>query len=417
MEQVISQNKYKKNIYLYYIYSFFRSMAFQRGIFILYLTELGFSNARIGLLQSLLFFSSFLSEFPTGYLGDKYGRKWSVLCGSFLLLLCGIGMVSFSKYYAFIIIFTLNGIALSFISGSDSAMLYDSLKFSGDEEKYLKINSRISSINSIVLGISILLGGYMKLVSWNMVYISYSIAIFVAFVAVTFMYENKLDFQGDLSEAKTEDSMISIIKYFFLDNSNKLLLLFVVSYGLFESAMTPFFIYGQKLFYFYNLKINQVSLIYSIIQFTSGIAFLFAEKVSERFHIKRLIIIITSLIAVMLLINAAHNVYLAIAMFYAINVNAEILFIVKDAYIQENIPSRIRASLLSFFSFVEVLLTSLIYLVVGYFMDRIKVNYAISMLSIIPVLSLMMFSIFFYKKAKHSAIIENSNNKLVNNEV
>ena len=39
---------YKKNLILYYIYTFFSNVAVERGIFILFLIEQGLSNAQIG---------------------------------------------------------------------------------------------------------------------------------------------------------------------------------------------------------------------------------------------------------------------------------------------------------------------------------------------------------------------------------
>src|SRR3989339_1052102 len=139
-------NRYSKNITLYFAYALFYSLVFDRAIFILYLTDTGFNNAQIGVLQSVLFFSSFALELPTGVLGDSIGRKWSVFCGLICLMLHYAGMVTFSSFPAFVCVFFILGAGFAFVSGANKSLLYDSLKECGREQDYLKINSRVNTI-------------------------------------------------------------------------------------------------------------------------------------------------------------------------------------------------------------------------------------------------------------------------------
>ena len=86
-------NRSSRAYFLYYIAS---QAVFDRGIFILFLLSQGFSDVEIGLLQSILFASAFILEIPTGLLGDKYGRKKSVITGLLVYIGYCFGVISFT---------------------------------------------------------------------------------------------------------------------------------------------------------------------------------------------------------------------------------------------------------------------------------------------------------------------------------
>lgn len=389
--QLYNNKKYSKNVPLYYLMSFFSSLQFQRGIFILYLLDIGFSNTQIGLLQSSLFFSTFIFEIPTGYIGDKIGRKWSVAWGTLISIIQVIGMLLFKEYSIFLVLFILKGVSGAFISGAGNALLYDSLKFSGQEEQYLNKNSKINSIVAVTLGASILIGGYMQSFSWELVYGSCAIALFISLIFILLTYENKNDYRNE----DKNQNIIKEVKLFFSYKKNKFFIFFILSTTLFEAVMTPYFIYAQNLFNFYDFSPKIIGFIYSIVQFSSGITFLFSEKISHAFSFKKIIntIFISSII--LLTFNIFESLPLALLSFFIIIINTDILFILRDNHIQKNIPSTSRASFLSFVSFIEVLFTSLMYFIIGCLMDLFEINYAISFLSIFVVISLILIYIYF----------------------
>jgi MFS family permease len=74
-------------------------------------------------------------EIPTGYLCDLFGRKISLVIGSFL---CGIGFtfLNFVKTYPELVMYEIViALALSFVSGADVSLLYDSIIAEEDEQQ------------------------------------------------------------------------------------------------------------------------------------------------------------------------------------------------------------------------------------------------------------------------------------------
>ncbi|QEZ70827.1 MFS transporter (plasmid) [Paraclostridium bifermentans] len=367
-------------------------MNFQRGIFLIYLSQLGFNNTKIGVLQSILFASIFLFEIPTGVIGDKIGRKWSIVIGLMLLVLTGMSTVLFEQFSIFVLIFFVNGIANSFISGSGSALLYDSLKLCGKEDEYLKVRTNSYSISQLVLGISIFLGGYMQLISWKFVYFSYAGAMFLSALMTLFMYEDI----SNLKESTHENySILKSSINFISSKKGRILVIFVVAYGIFEATMTPFYIYSQQLFSFYKITVKDISIIYAFIQFSSGFVVLTSTKIAKKYSLKNILTVNIFIISMLLLSNIFENKYWAVVIFIAIQIVSEVIFIIKDTYIQDRIESKIRATILSLISFVDTLFISFVYIVWGAGMDIIQVNYAIALLGILSLVSLGFFRCFF----------------------
>lgn len=106
------------------------------------------------------------------------------MLGCFLLALHSFTMIISKKPVAFMILAGLEGFAYTFVTGSNSALLYDILKREHTENDYLKINSKVLSLESLTIGISIFIGGELAAYSWNLVY---GIQIITMLFAIVFL--------------------------------------------------------------------------------------------------------------------------------------------------------------------------------------------------------------------------------------
>ena len=106
------------------------------------------------------------------------------MLGCFLLAFHSFAMIISVNPATFIFLAGLEGFAYTFITGSNSALLYDILKRQPTENGYLKINSKILSLESLTIGISIFIGGELAAYSWNFVY---GIQIITMLFAIVFL--------------------------------------------------------------------------------------------------------------------------------------------------------------------------------------------------------------------------------------
>lgn len=149
----------KKNITYLYVIKISKWLMLIMPIVALYYTENGLSDFDIYLLQAIYSISVACMEIPSGYAADIIGRKKTLVIGS---ILGTLGFVVYSMAGSlpmFIVAEIILGLGGSFISGSDSALLYDSLAAEKKESDYLRYEGRITSLGNFAETIAALCGG------------------------------------------------------------------------------------------------------------------------------------------------------------------------------------------------------------------------------------------------------------------
>ena len=148
----------RSNIIRLYIIKLSKWLMLTMPIVFLFYKENGLATRDLFLLKAIYSFAIVLFEVPSGYFGDIWGRKSSLVLGSVL------GFVGFALYcvstefWGFLICEVLLGIGMSFISGSDSALLYDTLQQAKREKDYLKIEGRLISAGNFAEAVAAPLG-------------------------------------------------------------------------------------------------------------------------------------------------------------------------------------------------------------------------------------------------------------------
>ena len=139
-------NKLKQNISVSYIYNFLLQLNITSAIWVLYLAFRGMSLVEIGLLESVYHITGVLFELPTGVIADLYGKKFSIITGRIISVISCILMIASDSFLGFAIAFSLSSAAMNLNSGAAEALVYDSLKELGEEEKYKKIWANLAFV-------------------------------------------------------------------------------------------------------------------------------------------------------------------------------------------------------------------------------------------------------------------------------
>lgn len=136
-----------------------RSFMVVMPIIAIYFQEAGLSIRQIFLLQVIFSVAIIVFELPTGYFADVFGRKNSlflgVLGGSFGFLMYYLA----PGFFGFAIAELLLAISASFISGADSAFLYDTLQTSNAGDQYTRHEGHITSVDRLSEAAAALVGG------------------------------------------------------------------------------------------------------------------------------------------------------------------------------------------------------------------------------------------------------------------
>lgn len=143
----------------YYLFEATRNAHLSGPIWVLFLLSRGVSYSGVGLLDAVFSLTVLVAETPTGYLGDRIGRRRALVLGT---LGSSVGSVAFAfagSLPGFLLAYVTLAVARTFTSGSDSAWLYDTLRARTDESQFAEIRGRGKSLGLIVSAVAAVAGG------------------------------------------------------------------------------------------------------------------------------------------------------------------------------------------------------------------------------------------------------------------
>ncbi|MEZ3143252.1 MFS transporter [Halobaculum sp. MBLA0143] len=149
----------------YYVYEATRNAHLSGPIWVVFLLSRGVSYTGVGLLDAVFSVTIVLAEAPTGYLGDRLGRRRSLLIGTVGASLGSLAFAFGSSLPTFLAAYVLLAVARTFTSGSDEAWLYDTLRAETDSDQFARIRGRGKSIGLAVSAVAALAGGLLGTVN------------------------------------------------------------------------------------------------------------------------------------------------------------------------------------------------------------------------------------------------------------
>lgn len=177
-----------------YVAAFFQGFIFWYTVEKLFVSSLGFSDADIGWMVAIYSAVMLLVETPSGILADRWSRRGVLILGSIFLLIATIigGFSTDFATYIWSAIFW--GAFFAMYSGTYESVVYDSLlEESGNAKEYEKYYGRIAVVDSVALVISSLAGGVVaELFGLRAVYYASIPLILISILALLRFKEPKL---------------------------------------------------------------------------------------------------------------------------------------------------------------------------------------------------------------------------------
>ena len=178
--------KLQANIWKLYLIQACRWFLLLMPVLNLFYEENGLSLDDLFIVQAFYSVCIIMSEIPSGYFADRLGRKNSMLIGA---LLGSIGFFIYADAHVlgqFLLAQFFLALSTSFISGSDAALLYDTLLHLKRQETYKKMAGRMASVCSFSEGFAGLAGGLLALISLRTpLYCQASLMVIVIPIAIS----------------------------------------------------------------------------------------------------------------------------------------------------------------------------------------------------------------------------------------
>jgi MFS family permease len=332
------------------------------GINTIFLLDAGLSNFQAFAANAFFTAGMVLFEIPTGIVADRWGRRFSFLCGT-LTLAATTGLYVLlwqfrSPFIWWAIVSALLGLGFTFFSGATEAWLVDALtatRFDGQLEGVFARGQVVSG--AMMLGGSVL-GGYLaQLTNLGVPYVARAGILVGVFVLALFAMHD-IGFTPDRGDRPLTE-MKKII------NSS-------VEHGLKVPAvratmLSGFFSGGVGIYVFYALQPYLLELwgnqrAYGIAGLVAAIAAgaqiiggLLTPRIRRAFRRRTSALLITGSISVLMLlvIGLVANFWVAVAALTISGLAEAASRPIRQAYLNGMIPSQERATILSFDSLID----------------------------------------------------------------
>jgi len=387
-------DKLKRNILVSYIYNFLLQLNITSAIWVLYLAFRGMSLVEIGLLESVYHITGVLFELPTGVIADLYGKKFSVVTGRIVSVISCILMITSDSFLGFAISFSLSSAAMNLNSGAAEALVYDSLKELGEEEKYKKIWGNLAFVMSIAQGLAVLLGGILADVRFLYAYIFGTIVQIGALIAAYSFSEPPI--HKDKKQEKKQGNLIvnQLVTSIKVLKARRMVLYLILFSSLVASLQTTVFFYSQQYFSDMSYSKTAIAIICALSSLIEAISSKYAYRVEKVLKLRGTLISI-ALVNIFSLLGLALIKNLSIEFFLVTSITGGLAFTIFSDYINSRIPSEYRATILSFESLCFSVFMICVFPLFGLLAEKIgfSITFGIIALLYIPVMMFLMLKI------------------------
>jgi len=306
----------------------------------------GLNMKEVMLLQSIMAVSIVVMEIPSGYLGDLFGRKWSIACGVAFGFLGMLVMGFANDFWSFTIAEIFLGIGASFVSGADSALLYDSLLNDKRSDEFIQYQGRLTSIGSLSESLAGILGGLMA--AWwirSPVFLHSFILLFSFFLALSLKEPER----KKMKASETTQNFINVFKFIWQHPQIKWWLLYTAIVG--TATLTTAWIIQPYLIAI-EIDLKYFGFWWTALNLMVALGAYFSNAIHQRLPVKWLVqLMLLFILLSMVLAGWAMAIY-GMTFFFLINFIRGVKEPILKDYINRYTASEMRATVLSINSFL-----------------------------------------------------------------
>ena len=384
----------KRNLTALYLVKIAKWMNLVMPIIVLFYKSNGLTMQDIFLLQSAYSLTLMTLEIPTGYFADKVGRKTSIFIGS-MLGFSGYLVYSFSfGFWQFVIAEVILGVSQSLVSGADSALLYDTLKAAKQNDKYIRLEGRITSIGNFGEAFAGIIGGLLAVSSLRTPFYVQTCVALIALPAALMLME------PPIKSMQTKPGFRDVLSIM----SNVLHGNLKLKWNTFFSAITgaatlTMAWFAQPYFGQIKLPVSMYGVVWALLNLCVGIAAVFAWRIEKKMGPARTVTLFTLMIFLSFVILAWVPWPVGLLVIIIFYIARGLATPILRNYINIITTSEVRATVLSVRNFLIRLIFAITGPVWGWVTDKYSLQMAIIIAGLIYGI-LAMVSLFFFLKHK-----------------
>ena len=327
-------------------------------------------------------------ELPTGILADKWSRKNMLVLGAILGCFELLIIVLAHSFWQFAAAIFIAGVSCSFESGSEYALIYDSLKSEAREREFEKILGRLLAFDFSAAIIAALSGSFMaSRLGFELNYWLSLASAFVAFVVTLFLSEPKIH---TATGAKIKFSRYIKESFLFFQKSRQVLLV-IVSATLIAACV----VYVDE---FWQIYLNDLAIpviffgvfgsLTSLVRIPGS---LLSFKLKSRFGYKSVFLFLFCAVILSLFAMAFIKGAAGIAAIIVICAAEGLIEPLASGYLHVRISSQMRATMDSFQSLIQRITTIIIGLGFGWVAAKMSLFAAYGSIAVLCTVYLAVF--------------------------
>ena len=312
-------------------------------------------------------------EIPSGYFADVWGRKNTLVAGTFMGVI-GFGIYSFSyRFSEFLVAEIMLGIGQSLISGSDSALLYDTLKVEKRELEYVKLEGRVTSIGNFAEAIAGILGGLLATMSLRYPYYAQTLVAFIGVPAALTLKEPPRD---DRHVKPGWKDILQVVNHSLVENKH--LRTAILYSSIIGTATLTMAWFVQPFFKVISLPLSMFGVLWTVLNLLAGIVSMMAYKIENTLGQKNtvflILIFITGSYLAISQTMSAWGIAILVVFYFVRGIATPVL----KNYINQHTTSSNRATVLSVRSFIIRIIFAGIGPFLGWYTDQFSLGSALA---------------------------------------
>lgn len=379
----------KNNKYILYTISFLQGLVFYGAFSVIFRESRGLDLSNIFLLESIFVILMLIFEVPWGMIGDKIGYKNTLVISFGLFLLSKIVFYYSYSFFGFLMESVIAAMAISGISGCDSALLYSSIDKS-ESDKAFGIYGAMGTAGFLV---SSLISGILVRHSIDLLAFATIISYAVAFLLSLTLKDINKDKEPEHKEKKE-----SVLKSLKMAITNKRIIVFVIAVAvLSETTHSICVFFNQHLYIKSGIDLKWFGVLTALMQVATFIA-LRAYKIKKKLGEKKLL---NSALILVILCNffliRSSVAFFTIALIFVIEGAFSLTQPITETIKNESITSMNRATILSAYAMVSNIVASVINIIISE-ASRISVERALLSCLLLNIAAMIPMAIYLRGK-------------------
>ncbi|MDD1776983.1 MAG: MFS transporter [Candidatus Helarchaeota archaeon] len=361
------------NIRKIYVFKFFINLYFIGGVLIPFFTMWGrISFTQVMFLEAWFMLWVFLLEIPSGSVADYLGRKNTLILASIAHIIAVVIYTSIPLFFIFMLGEFMWALAEALMTGTNQALIYDSLKAVGDAEteKAKIIYGRSESFNLAGLMIAAPIGSFLAAFIDLRAPMLFMALPFAGGLIVALTFQEPQTSQNP-EKKQYRRIMKEGVKFFYQHKILKILAFEMIAIG--AVAFLMIWLYQSMLIQL-NINIAYFGVIHAIILGSEIVVMNSYNRLERLFRSKRRYLLFSGLITGTMFLVASLSLAFQLLPLMLVAIVLAIAFGMTRApllisYMNKHIPSPERATVLSTINMFQTLSFVIVYPLVGFAAD------------------------------------------------